>query len=430
MVNARRFEKGDKVVRVVCFGLWLLVLAELSPAHAIEKLIRKPIVADYSVEDPAFQDSIGQLLRAPLVPGNQVTGYVNGDQIFPAMLDAISEAKQTITFENFIWRSGKLSDRFIDALIERAQAGVKVHCIVDGFGGWHLNRSDMFRLKRGGVDIVKFNRTHWWNPNKWGHRTHRKTLVIDGRVGFTGGICIADEWLGNAESPHVWRDNEFKIEGPVVAEMQGVFMDNWIRTREEVLHGTNYFPVIENKGSMLAQCFKSGPQDGAENARLLYLYSIAAAQKTIRLSESYFVPDDLAIDMLVAAAARGVRIEVITPGIIDFNIVRRAARSRWRKLMDAGVRFYEYQPAKYHCKVMIVDDAWVTAGSVNFDDRSFRLNDECNIDVLDKDFAASQIRVFEADKAQSKRLIPDEFRKRPWYIRAAENFAALFRSQL
>src|SRR5205085_4862320 len=167
-----------------------------------------------------------------------------------------------------------------------------------------------------------------------------KTLVIDGKVGFIGGICIADEWDGDATSLKGWRDVEFKVEGPVVSEIQSIFMDNWIRTSSEVLHGPDYFPALEVAGAIPAQAFKSGPEDGAENARLLYLYSIAAARKSIRFSHSYFVPDNLAIDMLIAARKRGVKIEVITPGKIDWNIVRRAARSRWDKLLEAGVEFY------------------------------------------------------------------------------------------
>jgi cardiolipin synthase len=212
--------------------------------------------------------------------------------------------------------------------------------------------------------------------------------------------------------------------------MQAVFADNWTRMRSEVLQGDTFFPFIPALGGKMAQCFKSGPVDGAENARLLYLYSIAAARKSIRLSESYFVPDNLAIDLLVAARRRGVKVEVITPGIIDFNMVRRAARSRWGRLLDAGVLFYEYQPVKYHCKVMVVDDVWVTAGSINFDDRSFRLNGEVNINVLDKDFAARQIEIFERDKSQSVQISRRAFKKRPWYIRFAENFCGLFRGVL
>ncbi len=407
----------------------LLALLAVESA-AVQKLIRVPIRTDYAISDPAFTNSIGPLLRSQLVGGNRVEALHNGTNIFPAMLRAIAGAQKSITFENFIWRSGELSDRFIEALSERARAGVKAHCIVDAFGALKLKREDRQRLTDAGVQFRIFNPIRPWNFWKWNHRTHRKTLVVDGKIGFIGGICIADEWEGDAESPAVWRDTEYQLEGPVVAQVQSIFMDNWIRTSSEVLHGPDYFPPLPPVGDSVAQAFKSGPKDGAENARLLYLHSIAAARKSIRLCHSYLVPDNLAIEHLVAAAKRGVKIEIITPGVIDMNIVRRAARSRWRGMMDAGVEFYEYQPAKLHNKVMIVDDLWVTCGSINFDDRSFRINDEGNVNILDAGFAKSQVEVFEADKAKSIRIDPAQFRKRPWHERFYEHFCALFRGQL
>jgi cardiolipin synthase len=413
---------------------WVLLLVVFlcagAPARAVEKIIRSPIEVDYSVHDQTFRDTISHHLHDPLVPGNKVQELINGVEIFPAMLEAIRHASNSITFENFIWRSGVLSDQFIEALTERARAGVKVHCIVDSFGAFRFKHSDRKRLRDAGIKLQIFNQMYPWNFWKWNHRTHRKLLVIDGRVGFIGGICLADEWMGDATQHDHWRDIEYRVEGPVVGEMQGVFMDDWMRCTSKVLHGTNYFPALAPQSDSLAQCFKAGPQDGGENARLLYLYSIAAAKKNIRLSHSYFVPDNLAVQTLLAAVKRGVKVEIITPGIIDWNIVRRAARSRWDELMEAGVQFYEYNPARYHCKQMIVDDAWVTCGSINFDDRSFRLNNESNINIYDPVFAARQIEIFEKDKAQSTRISRKEFRKRPWYVRAVENFCGVFRGML
>jgi cardiolipin synthase A/B len=410
--------------------LLALLMVFCAPARAVEKIIRVPIQTDYSVTNDAFLQTISQHLDGPLLTGNRVKELVNGVEIFPAMIAAIRQATNTITFENFIWRSGVLSDQFIEALSERARAGVKVHCIVDSMGAFQFKRADRNRLRAAGVELQIFNQVWPWNCWTWNHRTHRKTLVVDGRIGFIGGICIADEWMGDANAPKHWRDTEYMIEGPVVGQMQGVFMDNWMRSTSEVLHGLDYFPVLEPQGESLAQCFKSGPRDGAENARLLHLYSIAAARKTIRIAHSYFVPDNLAIEMLVAAAKRGVQVEIIAPGIIDWNIVRRAARSRWDKLLEAGVKIYEYQPAKYHCKIMIVDDVWVTTGSINFDDRSFRINSEANVNIYDPAFAARQVQIFEADRAQSIRIHREQFKKRPFYIRAVEHFWGLFRGLL
>jgi cardiolipin synthase A/B len=394
------------------------------------KRIRHEIQTNYSANDPEFRQSISHLVGRPLLEGNRVKELINGDEVFPAMLEAVRSARRSITFENWNWRSGKLSSEFVAALSERARAGVKVHVLIDGMGTLLLEQTDLHEMRQAGVEFVKHNCLCLQNLFRVNHRDHRKLMVVDGKVGFIGGVCITDKWLGNAEAPPLWRDTHFQVEGPVVGQMQGIFMQNWLEAKSEVLHGEAYFPLLEHAGSALAQCFGTGPGEGPENARLVFLYSIAAARKTIRLAQSYFVPDNLAIEMLIAARKRGVKVEVITPGIIDLNLVRRASRSRWAKLLKAGVEFYEYQPARYHCKVMIVDDLWTTVGSVNFDDRSFRINDEANLNVLDKDFAEAQIKVFELDKSKSRQMTSADYQKRPCHIKLLENLAGLFRSQL
>ena len=418
------------LVRCLHSLLWAVWLFLVPQVFGLEKIIRQKIETTYSVEDGQFSHSVSHLLSSPLIGGNRIDTLVNGDQIFPSMLRAIRGAQRTITFESFLWRSGKISDEFIEALSERSKAGVQVHCLVDGIGRLELKRSDRNRLRRAGVHLVTHNPLQWYRPWRWNQRTHRKTMVVDGKIGFIGGVCIADEWMGDATDQAHWRDTHFRVEGPVVAQMQGVFLDNWIRSKSAVLHGDDYFPLIEPKGNLPAQCFKSGGDDGAENARLLYLYSIAAARKSIRLSHSYFLPDDLAISMLLDARKRGVKIEIVVPGVIDHNIVRMAARARWYKLLECGIDIYEYQPAKYHCKVMVVDDLWVTFGSINFDDRSFRINDEVNMNVLDAGFAAEQARIFEADKAKSIHVTFEDHKARPWHTRLAESICALLRNQL
>jgi cardiolipin synthase A/B len=396
----------------------------------VEKPIRKQIRATYAVSDPAFRESVGHLVNAPLLPGNKVTTLVNGDQIFPPMLEAIRGAKKTITMENFIFRSGKLSAQFVPALIEKARAGVKVHLIMDSMGCSKLEQSELNELEKAGVQFVKYNRPEWHKLLRANHRDHRKLLVVDGVTGFTGGACLADAWMGNAGSKKLWRDSHFRVDGPAVAQLQGVFMDNWIQTQHEVLHGPEYFPELNPAGPAYARCYKTGPRDGVEAARLVYLYSIAAARSNIRIAHSYFVPDALLVDSLLAAHARGVKIEVITPGIIDANVVRRASRARWDELIKAGVEFYEYQPSLFHCKIMIVDDIWVTTGTVNFDNRSFRINDENTLEVWNQEFAGTQIKIFEQDKTKSRRVTADEYKGRAWYIKGAEQFASFFRAWL
>jgi len=382
-----------------------------------------------AVNDPAFAQAMGEALGTPFVDGNAARELINGDEVFPAMLAAIRKATNSIHFENFIWRSGRLSDQFIEALSERARAGIQVRLLLDSFGTLDFKNADERRLRDAGVQFVKYNSL--WKFWRWNHRTHRKLMIVDGRVGFIGGVCVGDSWLGNAEREPLWRDTHYWVEGPVVAQLQHVFATNWKQTQKEILAGEELFPEITAKGAMRAQCFQSGPGEGEKNARAAYLNAINAARTSIRVGHSYFVPDNASIRALVAARQRGVRVEIITPGVIHANIVRRASRSRWRKLLEAGVEFYEYQPTKYHCKTLIVDDFFVSIGSINFDERSFHLNDEANLNVLDAVFAARQIEVFEADKARSVRVTLDDYKHRSSiWIKCAENLCGLLRPLL
>jgi cardiolipin synthase A/B len=418
--------------RVVLFGLPLMLASLLGLflywSHAGR--LGEPFEADFAIDDPAFLKSVSHVLGPPLVPGNHVQPLINGVEIFPAMLEAIRAAERSVTLETYIWSSGEVSDAFIDALTERAQAGVKVHVIVDGLGALGLKRADSARLTESGVDLVRYQRDRWYRIKlNINHRTHRKLLVVDGRVGFTGGVCIDDAWLGNAESRDVWRETHFRIEGPAVLQLQGIFADNWLETTSRVLAGEDYFPETQPRGVSEMHCYKSGPGARPENARLGYYLAIAAARKSIRLSHAYFIPDDLATTLLLEARERGVHVEVIVPGMNDSRVGRAASRSRWDPLLEAGVEFHLYQPALYHCKVMIVDDLWVTAGSVNFDNRSFALNDEANFNVLDRQFALDLVEVFEQDKADSIPYRLEDHRDRSLAQKFADWKAGLLRSQ-
>jgi cardiolipin synthase len=227
-------------------------------------------------------------------------------------------------------------------------------------------------------------------------------------------VGIADEWDGHAQDSKHWRDNHYRVEGPVVAELQSAFLDNWLRTNGSVLHGNTYFPPLASVGSYKAQAFKSSSKGGSESARLMYLMSISSASKSVRLANAYFVPDNLAIDTFIEAAKRGVKIEIIVPGRhIDQQAVRKASRNLWPKLLEAGIRIYEYQPTMFHCKYMIVDDLWVSVGSSNFDSRSFKLNAEANLNVLNPSFAEKQIHLFAQDKANAKEITLEMLKHQP-----------------
>jgi cardiolipin synthase len=374
----------------------------------------------YSTSDPQFERTMNNLLGPGLVQGNRVVTLQNGAEIFPAMLTAIRGARRTIDFETYIYWKGKVGRAFAEALADRARNHVAVHVILDWQGTRRMDRASVQLMKDAGVEIQMYNPLAWYKPNFWysptriNNRTHRKLLVVDGKIGFTGGVGIADEWDGRAQDSKHWRDNHYRIEGPVVAELQAAFLDNWLRTNGSVLHGNDYFPPLAASGSYKAQAFKSSQKGGSESARLMYLMSISSASKNVRLANAYFVPDKLAIDTFLEAAHRGVKIEIIVPGRhIDQQAVRRASRNRWPELLKAGIRMFEYQPTMFHCKYLIVDDTWVSVGSSNFDPRSFRLNAEANLNVLNSAFAAQQIKVFEQDKARSKEITLEMLKHQP-----------------
>ena len=407
------------------FGVVLVALVYSSWARQL----RDPIVSEIAVDDPRFRDFAGPLLGAEFLQGNTVTPLINGREIFPAMLAAIKTAEKTITLESYIWASGQISDQFCLALSERAQHGVKVHALVDGAGDLKLKLSDVSRMKAAGVEFYVYGREHWYQLKlNINHRSHRKLLIIDGKIGFTGGVCIDDTWLGDGNTPGHWRDTQARITGPAVREMQAVFAANWLQTTSRLLMGPDYFPEPPRTGNAVTQCFMSGPNERPENARLSYLLAIASARKSIQLSHAYFVPDDLAIEMLLAARQRGVRIDVIVPFKNDSRFGRAASRSRWDRLLEAGVVFHYFMPTLYHCKVMIVDDTFVTLGSVNFDNRSFSINDEVNINVVDAATARAFQKSFTDDLAQSTPLTLAAFRDRPFYIKWADRFCGSFRA--
>ena len=396
-----------------------------------EKEVSHEIPRLYSTQDPQFRRAIDALLGPPLVGGNRAQELLNGDQIFPAMLGAIKGAKQTITFETYIYWSGDIGNKFASVLSERAKAGVKVHVLLDWLGSAKIDESMLDEMRAAGVEIRKFHKPNWYNLARLNNRTHRKLLVVDGAVGFTGGVGIAPQWTGNGQDADHWRDSHFRIEGPVVAQMQAVFMENWLKVTGKVMHGENYFPALQAVGTSDAQVFSSSPSGGSESMQLMYQLSITAAKTSIDLSSAYFVPDDMTRQMLVDALQRGVTVRIITPGeIIDTDTVRAASRGTWGPLLKAGAKIYEYQPSMYHCKVMIVDNLLVSVGSTNFDNRSFRLNDEANLNVYETAFAQRQTVIFEADLKNAREVTFQAWAARPWKEKLMERLALLLGSQL
>jgi len=418
----------------VAAGAVVLTLAGIVLAFNFiggEKKIERRIERMYALDDPRFHQELGVLLGPQFVPGNRLRVLRNGDEIFPAMLAAIRGATTTITFETYIYWSGDIGREFTQALADRARSGVKVHVLLDWVGSAKMDDALLETMRSAGVQIHKFHPPHWSHLGRLNNRTHRKLLVVDGRIGFTGGVGIAPLWTGAAQDPGHWRDTHFQVEGPVVAQIQAVFLDNWIKVSGEVLHGPAYFPPLAAAGNGLAQVFSSSPSGGSESMQLMYLLAITAASRSIDLSAAYFVPDELASKALVAAMKRGVKLRIIVPGPhIDSETVRRASRARWEPLLAAGALIAEYQPTMYHCKVMIVDGLLVSVGSTNFDNRSFRLNDEATLNIVDAEFAAQQTRIFDDDLRLSRPVSLADWRERPWRERLVERFASLLGSQL
>jgi cardiolipin synthase len=433
-----RFPTGG--TRAIAWNGWLVIITAVVTLLVVvlalnlttgEKHVKQQIHHKYSIHDAQFQRTLGVLLGPVILPGNRFEALVNGDRIFPPMLSAIRGARHTISFETYIYWSGQIGKDFADALAERARAGVKVHVLVDWVGSSKMEKAYLDEMEKAGVVIRKFHKPSWYDLDTLNNRTHRKILVVDGVVGFTGGVGIAPEWTGHAQDPEHWRDTHFKVEGPVVAQMQSVFADNWVKATGAVLHGEDYFPAIANAGAGAAQMFSSSPSGGSESMELMYLLIINAAEHSIDLESAYFVPDEISRDLIVDALKRGVRVRIITPGPhTDSETVRRASRALWGDLLAAGAQMFEYQPTMFHCKVLVADELLVSVGSTNFDDRSFRLNDEATLNIYDAHFAHEQAEIFERDLAQSRRITLDEWRARPFMEKVWERAAALLAPQI
>lgn len=425
--------KTGRTVLVILATIALTLIAGLVALNFAtgEKKIDQTIVRRYAAGDPAFARAMGVLLGPAILPNNSFEALLNGDRIFPSMLAAIRSAQKTITFESYIYWSEAIGKEFADTLAERARAGVKVHVLLDWVGSNKMDPSHLAVMEQAGVELKKFHKPSWYHLWRMNNRTHRKVLVIDGRTGFTGGVGIAGQWTGDGQDPQHWRDTHFKVEGPVVAQMQAVFLDNWIKVTGVVLHGDDYFPPLRPAGKGDAQMFSSSPSGGSESMQLMYLLSITAAKHSIHLSNAYFVPDKLTEQALVDALKRGVKVQIIVPGEHSDTItVRRASRARWGDLLAAGAEIYEYLPTMYHCKVMIIDALMVSVGSTNFDTRSFRLNDEANLNIYAADFARQQIAVFNADLARSRRISLEQWQQRPKAEKFLEHAASLVGGQL
>ena len=436
----RRKPRGPRKARVyrIPVELYLIALAGAFAFSVAISLLNRPEEVSYDiphvlgVRDPAFLASTQAFDRPSMLPGNRVSLLQNGVEIFPAMLQAITSARTSVHMEMYIFWSDDVGGRFRDALAERARQGVEVRVLLDGVGSAkHLTETDVGGMRRAGCRVEFFRPIRPWMLDVINRRTHRRILVVDGKVGFTGGVGIADEWDGNADAPDHWRDTMARIEGPAVAQMQSAFEDNWSEVTGDLLVGEKYFPRLPPAGNVLVSVVPSNPRPSSSASQTLYSVAIAAAERTISLSNSYFVPNDDSVSLLTAASKRGVSVRILIPGKInDVPVTKASGRSRFGELLRAGAKIYEYQPTMMHAKTMIVDGVFATVGSTNFDNRSFRYNDEIDLEIYDEDVAGRLERMFETDLTRSRPYTYEQWTHRTAWERFTEWILTPVRSQL
>ena len=356
----------------------------------------------FAVSDPEFVGSALALSDPVLVTGNKIELLQNGDEYFPAMLAAIRAARRTVNFEAYIVYSDEIGRQFRDALIERAKSGIEVRVLLDGIGsGWNLNNSDVRMMKTAGCKFAYYHPTHSWRVDRTNRRSHRRILVTDGKVAFTGAVGFAKHWGGHAQDEKHWRDMQARIEGPLVARLQAAFQEHWVKTFGESLSGAGQFPALSNAGDLKTQVVLSRSFSMAP-IPLLQAVAFAAAEKRIWITNAYCTPTDDQVDLLVQAVKRHVDVRLILPGKNDDQpLTKSAGRAAYGRMLEGGVKIFEYQPTMIHEKTMVIDGLFSLFGSSNLDARSSEINEELDIAVYDRDFGRTMETVFEKDLAQS-----------------------------
>ena len=413
----------------VALGFFIyLTLAVNAQANHQDRVTAVPSVG---TETDAFLRSLQGSAGQPPYLGNTVELFQNGDGIFPPMLDAIRGARSTIHFATYIFTTGSLARTFATAFADAARRGVVVRIVLDSEGSGDVSESILREMRDAGCLVAWYRRASWTDWMRYNRRSHRRLLIVDGTVAFTGGAAIGDLWLGNADAPDHWRDTHARFTGPVVAAFQGGFADNWNLCTEELLLHVRDYPALAPTGNATVCAVVSSPSNGASPAQRVMAACIAGAGTSLRITNPYFLPTPAFVEALVAARARGVEVDVVMPGaLIDMPIVRRASRHVWEPLLLAGVRLHEFQPTMIHCKTMVIDDTLLLVGSVNFDPRSFSLNAECAAVVQDPALVAEATRVFAGDRARCIPVRLESVQSRGVVSRLLDSLAYLVRAQL
>lgn len=377
--------------------------------------------------DPGSTEFVGwasTFLNSPVFQGGEVKLLENGDAFYPAMLEAIRKAEDSVNFEVYIFEPDEIGLQFLEAFKERARAGVQVRVLVDGFGAHKLRKRYRDDLHRAGVKVSRFRPPGLRNLVRFYRRTHRRAIVIDGRVGFTGGAAISKKWKGNVTNQHEWRDSMTQVTGPLVAGIQSAFATNWVYCTGEVLAGPRFFPSVDRGPGPCSLSVVSSPSDAMQPIRLLFWVSIMNARERLWISNSYFIPDARLRVAVISRACAGVDVRILVPGNhTDAVPVQAAGRSYYEELLKAGVRIFEFEPAMMHAKTTVVDGAWAIVGSANLDERSMELNEENVLGIADRNFAQSVERGLKADFARSREIRLEEWRKRSILRRGLERCA-------
>ena len=389
---------------------WLLVAALTLGCTGLDAHEKLPEVA---LGEPAFYPTLEAYGGAPVVSGNDVRILLNGDEIFPAILQAIRSARTSITYAQYFFDEGPVVDDVVGALAERCRAGVPVHVLLDGVGTMTMPARHTAELKTAGCDVRTFRALRPWALRRANNRNHRRILVVDGRVGITGGSGVSRKWMGNGRTQDHWRDTDVRIEGPAVEWLQAAFVENWLEASRQALGGEAYFPLRhETKGRVAAQVVRSSPAGGSFSMYSTLLIALHSAQRSIRITNPYFVLDEAMTAAIVDRLRHRVSVEVLVPGTIDHAFVRQASRATWGPLLESGVKMYEYAPALLHAKTIVIDGRWATVGSTNLDNRSFAMNEELNLIVYDQALGQRFEEVFAADVRQSRPITLEQWRRR------------------
>jgi cardiolipin synthase A/B len=418
MVKGRRRRWPWIVLGCVAIVAALLLIAQDQETARV----RSPLDA----RDPQFTPYVASLVGVPVSDGNAYQMLLNGDAIFPAMLQAIAKAEHRISFESFIYSGGEIARQFTSALTAAARRGVTVRIVLDSIGSMDLPKETVKELMDAGIQVVWFNPLASWSIEEVNYRTHRKVLVVDGIVAFTGGVGVADHWRGNARNDKEWRDTQFRATGPVVREFEAAFYENWLESGGREAPALDPPRSSQPKGARSLVVW-SNPMSGISNVKLLYLLSIAGARRTIDIESPYVILDESTRWSLDRARERGVRIRILTESdLTDARPVKYASRYDYQALLESGFEIYEFTPTMMHVKAMTIDGVWSVIGSANFDNRSFELNDELTVAVSDKTLAARLIADFEADAARSKKLDAESWRDRSVLQKSREFFWSFF----